>query len=57
MTRALDTIIHASRVSKETVRIALMISTLNDLEGKSGNTLNAYVMAPATEMVGTTLGP
>ena len=37
--------------------MALMIVTLNDLEVKSGNILNAYVQAPVTEKVWTTLGP
>ena len=57
MTKALATIIYASIVSRETVRIVLMIATLNDLEVKSGNILNAYVQAPVTEKVWTTLGP
>ena len=34
-----------------------MIAALNDLEVKSGNILNAYVQAPVTEKVWTTLGP
>ena len=50
-------IAYASIVSRETVRIALMIATLNDLEVKSGNILNAYVQALVTEKVWTTLGP
>ena len=47
----------ASVVLRETVRIALMITALNDLEIKSGDILNAYVQAPVTEKVWTTLGP
>ena len=43
MIKALATIIYASIVSRETVRIALIIASLNDLEVKSGNILNAYV--------------
>ena len=50
------TITYARVVSRETVRIVLMITTLNDLEVKSGNILNAYVQAPITEKVWTTLG-
>ena len=57
MTKAPATIMYASIVSRETVRIALMIATLNDLEVKLGNILNAYVQAPVTEKVWTTLGP
>ena len=49
MTKALATITYASIVSRETVRIALMIATLNDLEVKSGNILNTYIQAPVTE--------
>ena len=33
-----------------------MIAALNDLEVKLGNILNAYVQAPVTEKVWTTLG-
>ena len=57
MTKVLATITYASIVSKEIVRIALMIAALNDLEVKMGNILNAYVQAPVTEKVWTTLGP
>ena len=57
MTKAMTTITYASIVSRKTVRIALMIATLNDLEFKSGNILHVYVQAPVTEMVWTTLGP
>ena len=39
------------------VRIALMITALNELEVKLGNILNAYVQAPVTKKVWTTLGP
>ena len=43
MTEAPATITYVSIVSRETVRISLMIAALNDLEVKLGNTLNAYV--------------
>ena len=56
-TKAPANITYASIVSRETVRIALMIATLNDLEVNSGNILNAYVQAPLTEKVWTMLGP
>ena len=57
MTKALATIMYARVVSRERVRIALMIAALNDLEVKLGNILNAYVQAPVTEKVWTTMGP
>ena len=57
MADALAAITYASIVSRETVRIALMIAALNDLEAKFGNILNAYVQAPDTDKVRTTLGP
>ena len=43
MTKALATSTYASVMSRKTVRIALMIAALNDLEVKLGNVLNAYV--------------
>ena len=55
-TNALATITYASVVSCETVRMTLMIAAFNDLEVKSGNILNAYVQAPVTKKVWTTLG-
>ena len=57
MNEELATIIYASIVSRETVRIALMIAALSDIEVKSGNILNAYILAPVMEKVSTTLGP
>ena len=57
MTKALATITYASVVSRETVRTALMIAALNDLEVKSGYILNAYVQALVTVKVWTMLGP
>ena len=36
MAGAMTTIMYASVVSRETVRIALMVATLDDLEVKSG---------------------
>ena len=50
------TIMYISIVSRVTVRIALMITALNDLEVKLGDILNANVHAPITEKVWTTLG-
>ena len=54
MTKALTTHTYVKVVFRETVRIVLMISALNDLEVKSGNILNAYEQAPVTEKVWTT---
>ena len=48
---------YASVVSRETVRLALTIAALNDLEVKVGDILNAYITAPITEKVWTVLGP
>ena len=57
MTEAPPTITYASIVSQETVRLALTIAALNDLEVKVDDVLNAYITAPITEKVWTTLGP
>ena len=57
ITKALATITYASVVSRETVRIAIMTSALDDLEVKLGDILNVYRQAPVIEEVWTTLGP
>ena len=57
VTKAPATITFASVVSRETVRLALMLAALNDLEVKTGDVLNAYITAPITEKVWTVLGP
>ena len=54
MTEAPPTITYASVVSRETVRLALTIAALNDLEVKVGDVLNAYITAPITDKVWTT---
>ena len=56
-TEAPPTITYASVVSSETVRLALTIAALNDLEVKVGDVLNAYITAPITEKVWTIIGP
>ena len=56
-TEAPATITYASVVSRETVRIALMLAALNDLQVKVGDVLNAYITAPVKERVWTILGP
>ena len=44
-------IMYARVLSREMVRITLMIAALHDLEVKSDDILNAYVQAPVTEKV------
>jgi hypothetical protein len=56
-TEAPATITYASVVSCETVRIALMLAALNDLQVKAGDVLNAYITTPVIEKVWTILGP
>ena len=56
MTKALVTIMYDSIVSRETVRIALVIAILNDHEVKLGEILNAYMQVLVTEKVWTTFG-
>ncbi len=56
-TKAPATITYASVVSHETVRLALTFASLNDLEVKVGDVLNAYITAPVKEKVWTILGP
>jgi hypothetical protein len=57
MTEAPATITYASMVSRETVRIALMLAALNDLQVNVGDVLNVYITAPVKEKVWTVLGP
>ena len=56
MTKAPAIIVYASIVSREKVRIALVVTALNDLEVKLGYIFNAYIQAPVTEKVWATLG-
>ena len=56
MMESLAAIMYASIVSRETVRIVMMIATLSDLEVKLGDILNTYFQEPVTEKVWTTLG-
>ncbi len=56
-TKAPVTITYASVVSRETVCLALTIASLDDLEVKVGDVLNAYITAPAKEKVWTILQP
>ena len=57
MTKAPATITYARVVTRESVRLTLMIAALNDLQVKTGDVLNAYITAQVTERVWTTLGP
>ena len=57
LTKTPATITYASVVSRETVHLALTFASLNDLEVKVGDVLNAYITAPVKEKVWTILGP
>ena len=57
MTKALTTIMYASVLSRKTVRFALMIDALNDLEVKLGDILNANLQIPVTEEMWSHSGP
>jgi len=48
---------YSSVVSRETVRIALTMAALNELEVKASDIQNAYLTAPCAEKVWTKLGP
>jgi hypothetical protein len=48
---------YANVVSRESVRIALTLDALNDLDVKMADIENAYLTAPITEKVWTVLGP
>jgi hypothetical protein len=48
---------YASVVSRESVRIALNLAALNDLNIKMADIENAYLTAPLTEKIFTVLGP
>jgi hypothetical protein len=50
-------ITYASIVSRESVRTALTLAALNDLDVKMADIENAYLTAPITEKVWTVLGP
>ena len=45
-----------SVVSQESVRVYLMLAALNDLEVKKSDIQNAYLTAPCSEKIWTTLG-
>ena len=47
---------YSSVVSRESVRIALTLASLNELEVKAGDVENAFITAPVTKKVWTILG-
>jgi len=47
---------YASVVTRESVRIALLMAALNDMSVLGANISNAYLTAPTTEKVWTILG-
>jgi hypothetical protein len=48
---------YASVVSRESVRIALTLAALNDMDVKMADIENTYLTAPITEKVWSVLGP
>ena len=57
MTEAPAIIVYVSVMCIETIRIAIMITALNNIEGKLDDILNVYVQTPVAEKVLTILGP
>jgi hypothetical protein len=57
MTEAPAVMTYASVVSCESVRIALTLAALNDLQVKASDVMNAYLTAPCEEKIWTILGP
>ena len=57
MTKVPATIMFPCVVSRETIRIALRIATVNDLKLKSANILKASIQVSVIEKVWTTLDP
>ena len=55
-TEAPATLTYASVVSRETVRVALLVAALNDLDIWAADVMNAYITAPNREKIWTTLG-
>ena len=51
------TITYASVVSRESVCIALTLAALNDLEVKTSDIQNAFLVVPAAEKISTICGP
>ena len=51
------TLTYASVVSRESVRIALTMAALHDVEVKAADIQNAYLTAPCSEKIYTVVGP
>ena len=51
MTQMLDVIFYSSMITRETVKIALTMAALHDLEVKTADLLHAYVMVPTIEII------
>jgi hypothetical protein len=56
-TKAPATITYASVVSRESVRIALLLAALNNVEVKTADIENAYITAPCAQKIYSVLGP
>ena len=56
MTQTPKCMTYSSVVGRETVRIALTIAALNDLQVKAGDVMNAYVTETCSENIWTVLG-
>ena len=56
MTETPKCMTYSSVVGRETVRIALTIAALNNLQIKAGDVMNAYVTEPCSEKIWTVLG-
>jgi hypothetical protein len=52
-TKAPASLMYASAVSRESVRITLTLAALNDLEVKAADIKNAYMTAPVNEIIWT----
>jgi len=57
VTDPIDVSPYSSAVSRESVRVALIVAALNDLELEAGYIQNAYLTAKCEENIFTTCGP
>ena len=57
MTEPPAALTYASVVSRESIRIGLLIAALNDLDVFAADIQNAYLTSPCEEKIWTTLGP
>ena len=56
MTETPKCMTYSSVLGRETLRIALPIAALNDLQVKASDAMNAYVTAPCSKKICTVLG-